>query len=74
MTLTKYKNIKRIILIFYIAKQCLYIKEENIYYSFFFLKNCRGPPLRFFSSKLIIYKFEKLVFQFFLYKNIAFEQ
>jgi len=35
MTLTKYKNIKRIILIFYIAKKCLYIKEKNVYYSFF---------------------------------------
>jgi hypothetical protein len=31
MTLSKYENIKNIIIIFYIAKKYLYIKEKKLY-------------------------------------------
>ena len=37
MTLTKYKNIKKIILTFYIAKKYLYMKGKNVLLLSFFI-------------------------------------
>jgi hypothetical protein len=35
MAITKYGNVEKIILIFYITKLCLYVKGKELYYSFF---------------------------------------